>query len=96
MVHFIRSPLWLVPPRLQLLSMGKTAEIMGQIKVDEKGDFTEAQIERFKSDPVFYKKFVKLIEEDVNGNFPIVSIIHSRHGHETYPKTLGTERWLSC
>ena len=55
--------------------MGKTAEIMGQLELTETGDFTPSQVERFKSDPEFYKKFVKLIEQDVNGNFPIVRIL---------------------
>lgn len=46
---------------------------MSQIEIDDKGDFTPAQIEKFKSDPAFYKGFVKKIEEDVSGNFPLVS-----------------------
>ena len=73
LVHTVRTPTWLVPPRIQLLSAGKTADIMSQLELTPEGDFTAGQIERFKSDPDFYKKFVKLIEQDVNGNFPIVS-----------------------
>ena len=81
-VHFIRSPTWIVPPRLTLLARNpKTAEVMNQIKVDEKGDFTPEQIEKFKTDPEFYKKFVKLIEQDVNSNFPIVSPPSLQHYH---------------
>ena len=76
LIHFVRSPTWIVPPRLQLLATGqKTASIMSQIELEDKCDFTPTQIEKFKSDPAFYRTFVKQIEEDVNGNFPLVSLI---------------------
>jgi hypothetical protein len=52
---------------------GPAKDMLTQIEVDEKENFTPAQIERFKSDPEFYKKFIKAIEKDLNGAFPIVS-----------------------
>jgi hypothetical protein len=45
---------------------------MNEVEIDEGENFTPAQIKRFESDPVFYKKFVKAVEEVVNGNFPLV------------------------
>ncbi|KAF4867728.1 FAD-binding monooxygenase moxY [Colletotrichum siamense] len=71
LVHFVREPTWVVPGRLQLLAQGAAGGILGEVGMRENADFTEAQIERFKTDPTFYKKFVKAVEEVVNGNFPI-------------------------
>lgn len=73
LVHFVREPTWVVPGRLQLLAQGAAGGILGEVGMRENADFTEAQIDRFKTDPIFYKKFVKAVEEVVNGNFPIVS-----------------------
>ncbi|KAI8300803.1 FAD-binding monooxygenase moxY [Colletotrichum sp. SAR11_59] len=71
LVHFVREPTWVVPGRLQLLAQGAAGGILGEVGMRENADFTEAQIQRFKTDPIFYKKFVKAVEEVVNGNFPI-------------------------
>ncbi|KAI8211846.1 FAD-binding monooxygenase [Colletotrichum sp. SAR 10_86] len=71
LVHFVREPTWVVPGRLQLLAQGAAGGILGEVGMRENADFTEAQIDRFKTDPIFYKKFVKAVEEVVNGNFPI-------------------------
>jgi len=71
--HFIRGPTWIVPSRVQVLSASKAKHVMEQIELDDDERFTPAQIEKFKSDPEFYKKFVKAIEEQVNSNFFIVS-----------------------
>lgn len=73
LVHFVREPTWVVPSRLQLLAQGAGGGVLDEVGLKENADFTEAQTERFKSDPVFYKKFVKAVEEVVNGNFPLVS-----------------------
>lgn len=73
LVHFVREPTWVVPSRLQLLAQGAGGGVLDEVSMKENADFTEAQIERFKSDPEFYKKFVKAVEEVVNGNFPLVS-----------------------
>jgi hypothetical protein len=48
-------------------------EILSQIEFDDKENFSAAQIEKFKSDPVLYKKFVKAIEKDIGGAFALVS-----------------------
>lgn len=69
----MREPTWVVPSRLQLLAQGAGGGVLGEVSMDENSYFTKDQIERFKSDPEFYKKFVKAVEEVVNGNFPLVS-----------------------
>lgn len=66
-----------MPPRLETLSLSKAGSILQQIEFDEQDNFTPAQIQRFKSDPEFYKRFVKTTEKEVNGNFPIVSNLMS-------------------
>ncbi|RTE80278.1 hypothetical protein BHE90_005214 [Fusarium euwallaceae] len=71
LVHFVREPIWVVPSRLQLLVQGAGGGVLDEVGLKENADFTEAQIERFKSDPEFYMKFVKAVEEVINGNFPL-------------------------
>ncbi|RSL49542.1 hypothetical protein CEP54_012383 [Fusarium duplospermum] len=71
LVHFVREPTWVVPSRLQLLAQGAGGGVLDEVDLKENADFTEAQIERFKSDPEFYKKCVKAVEQVVNGNFPL-------------------------
>ncbi|KAI8165834.1 FAD-binding monooxygenase moxY [Colletotrichum sp. SAR 10_70] len=78
LVHFVREPTWVVPGRLQLLAQGAAGGILGEVGMRENADFTEAQIDRFKTDPIFYKKFVKAVEEVVNGNFPIVTSVQEK------------------
>ncbi|KAH7152645.1 hypothetical protein EDB81DRAFT_647222 [Dactylonectria macrodidyma] len=70
LVHFVREPTWIVPSRLQTLAQ-TSGSILSQVEINENEGFSKAQIERFKSDPVFYRKFIKAIEEVVNGNFPL-------------------------
>ncbi|OTA70164.1 FAD/NAD(P)-binding domain-containing protein [Hypoxylon sp. EC38] len=72
LVHFVREPTWIVPPRIQTLLMGKAGNILDKIEMDADGNFTPAQIEKFRTDPSFYRTFVKAVEEEVNANFPIV------------------------
>ena len=36
--------------------------------------FTPKQIEKFKSSPEYYLEFVKAVEEQINGRFPMVSL----------------------
>ncbi|PLB40928.1 flavin-containing monooxygenase [Aspergillus candidus] len=71
LVHFVRSPTWIAPPRVDTLRMSNAAKILDQIELDANEKFTPRQIEKFRSDPAFYKRFVKSVEEEVNGNFPI-------------------------
>lgn len=56
--------------------MSSAGEILDEIEVDENEQFTPSQIAKFKADPAYYKRFVKAVEEQVNGNFPIVCIPH--------------------
>ncbi|KAK1676414.1 hypothetical protein BDP55DRAFT_550601 [Colletotrichum godetiae] len=72
MIHFIRGPTWIMPPRVQTLLLGRATQTMEQIELDEDENFTPAQIAKFKSDPALYKSFVKAIEEQVNSNFFMV------------------------
>ncbi|KAJ3949097.1 uncharacterized protein N0V96_000209 [Colletotrichum fioriniae] len=51
---------------------GKAKQTMERIELDDDENFTPAQIEKFKADPVLYKSFVKAIEEQVNNNFFLV------------------------
>ncbi|KAG5655129.1 hypothetical protein KAF25_001902 [Fusarium avenaceum] len=71
-VHFIQEPTWIVPPRIEILAQSQAGEMMRQIELNERNEFTPNQIEQFKSDPDFYLKFIKTIEEQVNGNFPVI------------------------
>ncbi|KAK3372473.1 hypothetical protein B0H63DRAFT_484966 [Podospora didyma] len=71
--HIIRTPAWVTPPRIQTWKiMGQATEILSQIKIDEQENFSQETIERFKSDPDFYRTFVKTIEGEVNNVFPVV------------------------
>ncbi|KAH6975459.1 hypothetical protein BKA56DRAFT_89961 [Ilyonectria sp. MPI-CAGE-AT-0026] len=70
LVHFVREPTWIVPSRLQLIAQSRGSILEG-VEINEDEGFSKAQIERFMSDPVFYRKFIKAIEEVVNGNFPL-------------------------
>lgn len=56
-----------------MLMMGVAKEILKEIEVDEKEDFSEATIARFKSEPDFYRKFIKNIERELSNAFHIVS-----------------------
>lgn len=51
---------------------GPAKEILSEIELDEKENFSAAQIEKFKADPEYYRKFVKTIEEDLCGAFSVV------------------------
>ncbi|CAK7237122.1 hypothetical protein SBRCBS47491_009868 [Sporothrix bragantina] len=73
LVHFVREPTWIVPSRLQLITQGQGEEgsVLSELKIEPDGSFPPSQIERFKKDKVFYRKFVKSVEEVVNSNFPL-------------------------
>ena len=53
--------------------LGVASDVLGSIEIDEKENFSKATIERFQSDPAFYRSFVKGIEKEVNNVFPVVS-----------------------
>lgn len=47
-------------------------QMLKEISLDEKENFTPEQIQRFKDDVDFYTRFVKGIEKDTSGNFRVV------------------------
>ncbi|KXX78167.1 putative sterigmatocystin biosynthesis monooxygenase stcW [Madurella mycetomatis] len=71
--HIFRTPTWVLPPRIQAWkAMGQAEEILGKIQMDAKENFSQETLEKFQSDPEFYREFVKKIEVEVNNAFPIV------------------------
>ncbi|KIH86704.1 flavin-binding protein monooxygenase [Sporothrix brasiliensis 5110] len=72
LVHIVRTPTWIIPPRVQIFKMGPAAEVMGTIELDVEENFTPEQISRFQSDPALYRTFVKTIEKETNNSFPIL------------------------
>lgn len=60
-------------------AMGQAKEILGKIQMDEHENFSQETIEKFQSDPEFYREFVKKIEAEVNNAFPIVRQPSSLH-----------------
>ncbi|KAI1767598.1 FAD/NAD(P)-binding domain-containing protein [Hypoxylon sp. FL1150] len=71
--HFVRTPTWIIPPRrvTMMLMGGPASKVISEVEFDEKENFSAAQIERFKSDPVFYHKFITAIERDIGGVFDL-------------------------
>jgi hypothetical protein len=64
-----------MPSPQQLLFAMESEAILKDIKMD--GDkYTPEQIEKFTSDPEYYLKYVKIVEDQINSRFPAVS--HSR------------------
>ncbi|CAK7202767.1 hypothetical protein SEUCBS139899_005494 [Sporothrix eucalyptigena] len=72
MVHVVRTPTWILPPRIQLFQMGPAAETINSIDLDDDENFSPEQIERFNADAALYRNFVKTIEKETNSNFPIM------------------------
>ncbi|KAH7034888.1 uncharacterized protein B0I36DRAFT_360350 [Microdochium trichocladiopsis] len=72
--HFVRTPTWILPPLIMSMKMkeGPASKVLAGIEIDEAGNFSQAQIARFRSDPELYRKFIKTIEMDTGGNFPVV------------------------
>jgi hypothetical protein len=54
--------------------MGAAAEMLKEVELDPKENFSKEQIERFQADPELYRNFVTTIEKEINNTFPIVSI----------------------
>jgi cation diffusion facilitator CzcD-associated flavoprotein CzcO len=73
MYHLVRTPTWVLPPRVSTMTaMGCAKDILAQIDMDEKENFSNNTKTHFQQDPDFYRSFVKGIEREVNGSFPIV------------------------
>ncbi|KAB5580483.1 hypothetical protein GE09DRAFT_1212933 [Coniochaeta sp. 2T2.1] len=70
--HIVRTPTWVTPPRRQAMLMMGKGDILSDIEFDDKENFSAATIARFKSDPEFYRRFVKGMEREVNSNFPVI------------------------
>ncbi|KAK0731824.1 hypothetical protein B0H67DRAFT_477287 [Lasiosphaeris hirsuta] len=71
--HIIRTPTWIPPPRIQSWKiMGQADRILEKVQLDQDEKFSEETIEIFKSDPDFYRGFIKRVEAEVNSTFPIV------------------------
>lgn len=74
--HLFRTPTWVLPPRIMAWKMmgqnKELLEILGEIGIDAQENFSQETIERFKSDPEFYGRFVKAVEKEVNNAFPMV------------------------
>ncbi|KAK4145439.1 putative sterigmatocystin biosynthesis monooxygenase stcW [Dichotomopilus funicola] len=71
--HVFRTPTWVVPPRIHSWkTMGQATEALDKIQLDERENFSQETIEKFKSDPEFYREFVKAIEAAVNNAFPMI------------------------
>lgn len=51
--------------------------MLKEITLDEKENFPPEQIQSFKDDQDFYRKFVKGIEKDTIGNFRLVRLTPS-------------------
>jgi hypothetical protein len=74
-VQFVRSPLWVVPPPQQTLFAMESESILKEIKMD--GDkYAKEQIEKFTSDPDYYLKFIKIVEEQINNRFSAVKFLY--------------------
>lgn len=71
--HLFRTPTWVLPPRIQAWKvMGQAGDILSKIDMDPLENFSPETIEKFESDPEFYREFVKKVEAEVNNAFPIV------------------------
>ncbi|KAH8590837.1 hypothetical protein B0O99DRAFT_654712 [Bisporella sp. PMI_857] len=69
LVHFIRSPTWVLPPPSQMMAANANSALIASIKMDAEGNFTPEQIEQFKTHPDLYMKFIKAVENELNGKF---------------------------
>lgn len=71
--HVVRTPTWIPPPWRQGQAMMGGGQMLKEISLDAKENFTPEQIQRFEDDSEFYRRFVKGIEKDTSGNFRAVS-----------------------
>lgn len=53
---------------------GPAKRVLTQLDMDKRENFSPEQIEKFKSQPEFYRDFVKTVEKEINGAFPVVSL----------------------
>ncbi|KAF3762532.1 FAD/NAD(P)-binding domain-containing protein [Cryphonectria parasitica EP155] len=67
--HIVRTPTWIPPPWRQAQIAAGRGQMLKEIAVDEKENFTPEQLQRFQDDEELYRKFVKSIEKDTGSNF---------------------------
>jgi hypothetical protein len=72
--------------------MGQAQDVLSQIHLDGQENFSEETIEKFKSDPEFYRTFVKEIEALVNNNFPIVGYPSASYRARSDPVIVGPHK----
>lgn len=53
--------------------MGQAGDILSKIQLDDEENFSQETIQKFESDPEFYRDFLKKLEVEVNTGFPVVS-----------------------
>ncbi|KKA26713.1 hypothetical protein TD95_004739 [Thielaviopsis punctulata] len=75
--HIIRSPTWILPPRVAMMKMGALAPVISKIELDAQDNFSKAQIQRFKTDQALYDGFSAALENDMNFKFAISLIENS-------------------
>ncbi|KAK5046735.1 hypothetical protein LTR84_007496 [Exophiala bonariae] len=71
LVHFVRSPTWILPPQEERVLKKSSVELLRGTIMDG-NKFTPQQIQRFRDDPVYYKSFIKATEEQVNALFKVL------------------------
>lgn len=70
--HIVRTPTWIPPPWRQATVQSGGGQMLHEISVDDKENFPKEQVQRFKDDDEFYRRFVKGIEKDTSGGFRMV------------------------
>lgn len=70
--HIVRTPTWVPPPWIQGQAMMGGGQMLKEISLDAKENFTPEQIRKFEDDADFYRRFVKGIEKDTSGSFKLV------------------------
>ncbi|SPN96716.1 related to steroid monooxygenase [Cephalotrichum gorgonifer] len=69
--HPVRTPTWVLPPRIATMKMGAAAPVINQVEMGPDGEFTPAQIQRFRDDPTFYELFIRTLDLDSNLKFAL-------------------------
>lgn len=82
--HIIRTPTWIPPPWRQSTVQFGGGQMLKEISVDKNENFPQEQIQRFKDDDEFYRRFVKGIEKDTSGNFRMVRLPRCPPAHCGY------------
>jgi cation diffusion facilitator CzcD-associated flavoprotein CzcO len=70
--HFIRTPTWIIPPRLEMMKMGPLAPVLSQLEMDAQANFAPSQIEKFKGSSALYDMFCDALEQESHGKFHFV------------------------